>query len=208
LCQQQSIKAEMRYYSELSLRSCASRSRIIAERSLCSAAANTYAVAAAALRPGKLKDIHRHKFVRSGKANHIAKRHEQHKKNALNDSTGSRFYACYPHRDSTIKHPNVQRGKFNDLVLVCGLAFDQTKSETASTLCSDQKTEGIFVWQDNIMEIICRSGGDTSTQDKQLDYVGYLTELVYDVMIAPGHNVSDAAGFEKPLGFFLLLGIV
>jgi hypothetical protein len=37
---------------------------------------------------------------------------------------------------------------------------------------------------------------------KQLQMVGYLCELVYDLALAPGDNVSQLPGFETPLGVF------
>jgi hypothetical protein len=37
---------------------------------------------------------------------------------------------------------------------------------------------------------------------KQLHMVGYLCELVYDLALTPGDNVSQSPGFETPLGIF------
>ena len=37
---------------------------------------------------------------------------------------------------------------------------------------------------------------------KQLHMVGYLCELVYDLGLAPGDNVSQSPGFETPFGIF------
>jgi hypothetical protein len=40
------------------------------------------------------------------------------------------------------------------------------------------------------------------SQAKQLHMVGYLCELVYNLALAPGENVSQSPGFETPLGVF------
>ena len=37
---------------------------------------------------------------------------------------------------------------------------------------------------------------------KQLHMVGCLCELVCDLALAPGNNVSQSPGFETPLGVF------
>jgi hypothetical protein len=37
---------------------------------------------------------------------------------------------------------------------------------------------------------------------KQLHMVGYLCELVYDLALSPGDNVSQSPGFDTPLGIF------
>jgi hypothetical protein len=37
---------------------------------------------------------------------------------------------------------------------------------------------------------------------KQLHMVGYLCELVHDLALAPGDDVSQSPGFETPLGIF------
>ena len=40
-----------------------------------------------------------------------------------------------------------------------------------------------------------------TTKEKQLVLVSYLFELVYDLMIAPGNNVSVNGGFESRYGY-------
>ena len=63
---------------------------------------------------------------------------------------------------------------------------------------------GVFLWPPNVLERVnkVKLVGCTSLQEKQLQIVGYLFELFYDLMISPEDNVSVSPGFETCLGIF------
>ena len=63
---------------------------------------------------------------------------------------------------------------------------------------------GIFIWTPEMLQRIStvNFANSKDIKAKQLHMVGYLCELVYDLGLAPGDNVSQSPGFETPLGIF------
>lgn len=161
------------------------------------------------------KDIRRCRLVRSGKAvgfnqrtgksRSIGDRHKEHLKSSLNDKSGSFFYTSYPHRDSTVPVSDVIcRGNFQDLVQLVGLGFDRTQPGVVEKLCSSEADKGIFHWSNATKELVGRTNFKDSDvfEHKQLQYVGYLTEISHGMLICDRNNVSKSFGCETPLGLF------
>ena len=70
--------------------------------------------------------------------------------------------------------------------------------EGNTTSLVDSSEKGIFDWDEKTLEAI--DGWNISAKnkdEKQLHLVSYLFEFVYDLMIAPGDNVSVNPGFES-----------
>jgi hypothetical protein len=144
-------------------------------------------------------------FVRSGKVNgenrSFLARDKEHLKSAKSKELPLKFNKAYPSRSAPEPQPTLQLGYFEDLQQYCGLGF--SRSESIEAL---HRTDGsgIFVWSAEMLERI----GAVNFQNakdlkaKQLHMVGYLCELVYDLALAPGDNVSQSPGFETPLGIF------
>ena len=133
------------------------------------------------------------KFVRSGKASpvSIAERFEGHKKESKTSEKG--FYGRYPHKSNPNIRTKIRRGFFDQLQLFCALGFD--RNNIARLV--DTTESGIFEWDAATLNSI-KDWKFTGTEtDKRLTLVAYLFELVYDLMIAPGDNVSMNGGFEQ-----------
>jgi hypothetical protein len=96
----------------------------------------------------------------------------------------------------------LQLGYFEDLQQqYCGLGF--SRSENIEALHQTDGS-GIFVWSKEMLERIgaVNFANAKDLKAKQLHMTGYLGELVYDLVLAPGDNVSQLPGFETPLGIF------
>ena len=65
----------------------------------------------------------------------------------------------------------------------------------------DTSVDGIFEWDVTTMNAINKWNVTGTTKEKQLVLVSYLFELVYDLMITPGNNVSVNGGFESCHGY-------
>lgn len=74
--------------------------------------------------------------------------------------------------------------------------------DTVSVLTSRDTATGLFVWSDDAMGHLETLWHGQLGTSKQLHMVGYLFELIYDLMLAPDDNVSCSPGFESPLGIF------
>ncbi len=63
---------------------------------------------------------------------------------------------------------------------------------------------GIFAWSTEMLDQIgtVNFANAKDLKAKQLHMVGYLCELVHDLALAPGDDVSQSPGFETPLGIF------
>jgi hypothetical protein len=85
--------------------------------------------------------------------------------------------------------------------MYCGLAFDRG-SPSLHFLQGDEN--GIFRWDKDCLSslLIVMIPGTVTLNDKKLHMVAYLCELSYDLMIAPGANISKSPGSETPLGVF------
>ena len=100
------------------------------------------------------------------------------------------LYAKYP--SDGVENLGAREGYFENLDMYCALAFDR-KSDV-SPLLADQSNNGLFVWSEEGMDELKKRGGDLKSA--QLDAVAYLWELLYDLLLAPGENVSVSPGFE------------
>jgi hypothetical protein len=94
-----------------------------------------------------------------------------------------------------------KRGHFEDLQQYCGLGF--SRSENIEALHQTDGS-GIFVWSKEMIERIgaVKFANANDLKAKQFHMVGYLRELVYDLALAPGDNVSQLPGFEIPFCVF------
>ena len=83
-----------------------------------------------------------------------------------------------------------------------GIGF---RKQDAELLTLDREHGGVLDWPDNIVELVNKSGlgpRDAILEDKKLEMVAYLFELVYDLMIAESENVSGNPGFETFIGYY------
>ena len=82
------------------------------------------------------------------------------------------------------------------------LGFMRTNEEAVNALCSSTSEDRLLSWSASHLELIAAVNfpGTPSVVEKQLHMVGYLFELVYDLMISPRDNVSHSPGFVFPLG--------
>ena len=95
----------------------------------------------------------------------------------------------------------LQCGDFEDLQQYCGLGFSRKEKLEA---LHQTDGSGIFVWSKEMLERIgvVNFPNAKDLKAKQLHMVGYLCELIYDLALTPGNNVSQSPGFETPLGIF------
>jgi hypothetical protein len=145
------------------------------------------------------------KFVRSGKVNgenrSFLDRHKEHFKAAKSKELPSKFYKAYPSRTAPEPQPILQCGEFEDLKQYCGLGFSRKENIEA---LHQTDGSGLFAWSPEMLERIgtVNFANAKDIKAKQLHMVGYLCELVYDLALTPGDNVSQSPGFETPLGIF------
>ena len=139
--------------------------------------------------------------VRSGKAagaGGFLARDDQHLKCATNVTPDSaRNYRTFPSKHSGRQGDT----KFEDLHRVVALGFDPADGEATGLLCGDA-AESIFSWGGHLNKIKgVGFAGEHGEHGHQLQFVAYALELAYDLLIAPGKNVSDSPGFETPIGY-------
>ena len=147
-------------------------------------------------------------IVRTGKvvsgvcpgARNFGVRGEEQAKDAMLDkkSTHSLFHLTYPSKGASFG-PTSKKGNFEDLAQYVGIAWDPKDENAINAIC-DTSENGIFVWPKEHLDHLKadRWNGMTMTQ-KQLNMVGYLIEIFYDLCLAPGDNVSMNPGFERYL---------
>ena len=75
--------------------------------------------------------------------------------------------------------------------MYCGMAFDVKE---ISPLCSIDANDSLLVWSENCINELKKKNG--KLERMQVDAVSYLWEICYDILIAPGDNVSESPGFE------------
>jgi len=147
-------------------------------------------------------DRRRHLFIRSGKvARPFHERTEEHKKAAGEvASMGSKFYGAYPTKAAatvTAKTAvaGVRKGLYEDLLPVVALGYRQ---EDAAAVA------GLFYWGEGLEDAVrsVKFRGAETLLEKKLHCVGYLAELAYGLLLAPGADVSVNPGFETCLGIF------
>ena len=131
-------------------------------------------------------------FVRSGKVigRSPVARYVEHK--AASETDATLFYASYPGRKAP--RSALAKGYFEHLSLHAGLVFKIGDEEAKTALCSADDKKGLLYWSPTVMSKV--------TKDKQLHMVGYLFEMLYDLMIAPNANVSQSPGFESFLHIY------
>jgi len=105
---------------------------------------------------------------------------------------------AYPHQSETTASLSGRRGYFEKLEMCCALAMDTPGWDL---LCSPEAT-GVLVWSKTALGHIADANVPdcASLTDKLRMMASYLFELVYELCIAPEHNVSQSAGFKTPLG--------
>jgi hypothetical protein len=128
-------------------------------------------------------------------------RHKEHFKAAKSKELPSKFYKAYPSRTAPEPQPMLQCGEFEDLKQYCGLGFSRKENIEA---LHQTDGSGLFAWSPEMLERIgnVNFANAKDIKAKQLHMVGYLCELVYDLALTPGDNVSQSPGFETPLGIF------
>ena len=114
------------------------------------------------------------------------------------------FYTMFPSEKSKYATPKFKIATFEELDLVVLIGFDPTDAAARKALCSTNPSHGLLSWTTAELELVDRVNfpGTTSREVKQLNLVGYLFELIFDLMIARDDNVSKSPGFETPLGIF------
>ena len=97
-----------------------------------------------------------------------------------------------------------------DLTQYCGIGFQSSNCDEIV----GRKEEGlpsnitgldtvsieygcIFDWDEYTLSCLQSTNREKNIVEMQLNMVGYLIELVYDLMISPLSNVSESPGFES-----------
>jgi hypothetical protein len=96
----------------------------------------------------------------------------------------SKFSCSYPSKEATEFAEETRRGYFEDLVLYCALDFFQGNAESLKPLV--QMNGGIFAWESCMIECLKTANiqGANSLHDKQLNMVGYLVEVGYELCLS------------------------
>ncbi len=73
--------------------------------------------------------------------------------------------------------------------------------EVTAALCSENMASGILSWSPLVLQEVAKLNiaGTITLQEEQIHMVGYLFEMLFDLMIAPADNVSESPGFEACL---------
>lgn len=148
-------------------------------------------------------------WVRSGKVGGnpdrtFKARHDEHAKAAdlqTDDNWKSSFYRTFPNTGADLGGQEA-KGSWGMLEQFVGLGFMNGDRETVSVLTSRETAKGLFVWSDSAMSHLEKLWDGQTVECKQLHMVGYLFELIYDLMLEQCENVSSSPGFESPLGIF------
>ncbi len=118
----------------------------------------------------------------------------------------SKLYTVYPSKaaDPARYSEISRRGFFEDICVFVGLGFNRKDVAAMKVLCSTTPSSGIFSWSKEMLEHVSKVkfAGCSTLAEKQLHMIGYMFELLYDLMISPRDNVSRSPGFETPLGIF------
>jgi len=116
----------------------------------------------------------------------------------------SLFYSSYPAKSTEVVMGAARRVYFGALEQYVALGFMRTNTEAAGELCAADPAKELLSWLEGALERVAAINfpGSLTLAEKQLHMVGYLFELVYDLMISPRDNVSRSPGFETPLGIF------
>jgi hypothetical protein len=149
-------------------------------------------------------DSNNNEWIRSGKAvgSTFGQRNVQHKlasRLTSASSENSKFYHSYPFSTAAIVDKRVKKGSFENLQQHVGVGFDKLRK---GKLLVDVEQGGIFCLDNETNKKIdaINFRGNLRLQTKQLNMLGYLWELAYDLCIAPASNVSGNPGFEVLLG--------
>ena len=145
-----------------------------------------------------LFDAVNHIWIRSGKESPttIANRfYIGHKKEARTSSKD--LYGKYLTEDNQNIREGFRQGYFKSLLLCFAFAFER---ENVTHLV-DTSADRIFEWDVTTMNAINKWNVTGTTKEKQLVLVSYLFELVYELMIAPGYNMSISDGFKSCHGY-------
>ena len=80
------------------------------------------------------------------------------------------------------------------------MAFDRSDTASIEQLCNTKG--GVFHWGKVELAKIKASNikGAHTLKEKQLHFVGFAMELFYDLLLSPSLNISQAPGYEGPLG--------
>ena len=143
--------------------------------------------------------------IRAGKAVRVggfAARAKEHKKCACLKEPKDRenaFYSKYPSRLAG-DAPPTGGVYFEQLTHSVGMAFDRNDTASIEQLCNTKG--GVFHWGKVELAKIKASNikGAHTLKEKQLHFVGFAMELFYDLLLSPSLNISQAPGYEGPLG--------
>ena len=149
-------------------------------------------------------DLNNGEWIRSGKAisSNFGGRHDEHKKEArlkTASSEKSKFYNSYPSQEAPIHDSRAQRSSFENLQQFVAIGYDKL---FIRKLLLDVYEGGIFHLdrETNNKNNNINFKGNKRLQEKQLNMLGYLWELTYDLCIAPASDISGNSGFEVLLG--------
>jgi len=71
------------------------------------------------------------------------------------------------------------------------MAWDPSDLNAVHAIC-DETENGIFEWPEAVLaNLRADRWNNMNMQQKQLNMVGYLLEIFYDMALAPGDNVSE-----------------
>jgi hypothetical protein len=147
-----------------------------------------------------VEDSERKQIIRSGAATvGLLKRWEGHKTAAslrTSCAKASTFYMSYP-AESVSKKINCHKGSFDQLIQLCGVAFDRRLRNQIIDL---------FEWnQIEVQELGKLSASlaeRQSMEDKKYRHIIYLFEVAYAIALKPTDNVSSNPGCEWQLRYF------
>ena len=135
-----------------------------------------------------------------GSKRNFGVRHPEHAKDALLDkkSVHSKFHLTYPSKHAPFR-PTSMRGNFENLQQYVGIAWNPQDQNAVNAIC-DATANGIFVWPEEVLAYLRADKWNNMTMpQKQLNMVGYLLEIFYDLALSPCDNVSENPGFERYL---------
>ena len=114
----------------------------------------------------------------------------------------SRFYVAYPSIHSARATSKAKKGVFEDLRQYIALGFDPSKDDIVQFLTNDMSSNGLLSFdkedEKNISKVNFRNAH--TMEQKKIEMVAYLIEIVYDISICPADNISVSPGYEPICG--------
>ena len=143
--------------------------------------------------------------VRSGKKTSFgnavegfSKRIAEHKKGCNAASPTSNFYKLYPSKCTKRSQSRTKQGLFEDLEHVIAINYDP-KGDAAQVIHCNWEEGGVMILSSQDKQRVVSSMKQKPYTDIEKFQLlkSYLFELAYDLVIAPGVNVSESPDFES-----------